>query len=117
MKFKCFSNIICSIIIGIAIIVSCVILRGYQDKPILAETNSLENSYKPLMTIAEAADYLNITEEQVKTIISTEERMLQVTGSYTGMMFPTIKIGEDIYVITDSLSEWLKESSQERKQY
>lgn len=117
MKFKSFSNIICSLIIGISIIVSCVILREYQDKPTLDEAKTIENSYKPLMTIAEAAEYLNITEDQVKTIISTEARMLQATGSYTGMMFPIIKIGKDIYVSTDSLGEWLKESSQQRKQY
>lgn len=47
------------------------------------------------MTIQETTKYLNINESQVRTIISTEETMLKTQGSYTGVLFPIFRIGED----------------------
>jgi len=114
MKHFNLSNIICSVILGIAFITGCFIIKN-PEKPTISETNKAESLYKPLMTIQETANYLNITEIQVRTIISTEETMLNSTGSYTGMMFPIIRIGNDIYVSTNRLNDWLKEST--RKQY
>ncbi|MCD9025438.1 helix-turn-helix domain-containing protein [Cohnella silvisoli] len=114
MKQFNFSNVISSVILGIAIIIGCFIFKGDHEK---AKANEIINSNKPLMTIQETADYLNLSEFQVKTIISSEESMLKASGSYSGMMFPIIKIGNDIYVSANGLNDWLKESTQQRKQY
>lgn len=115
MKQFNLSNVICSLILGIALITGCFIIKGSQSS--ISATNSNEISNKPLMTIQETAKYLNVTEFQVRTIISTEETMLKTTGSYTGMMFPIIRIGSDIFVSTTGLNDWLTESTQQRKQY
>ncbi|GIP45569.1 hypothetical protein J45TS6_40280 [Paenibacillus sp. J45TS6] len=113
---KNLSNVICSIILGIAIITGCFIIKGSQLS-ISSATDNNEISNKALMTIQETAKYLNITESQVHTIISTEETMLKTQGSYTGMLFPIFKIGEDILVSTTLLNDWIKESIQLRKEY
>lgn len=43
--------------------------------------------------------------------------MLKASGSYSGMMLPIIRIGSDIYISTDELKVWIKQSTTERKQY
>lgn len=116
MKQFSLSNVFSAVILGIAIIVGCFIIKGNHATS-KSETNGVINSNKPLMTIQETAEFLNISEIQVKTIISSEETMLKATGSYTGMMFPVIRIGNDIFVSTIGLNDWIKESTQQRKQY
>ena len=114
MKNSNLSNIICSVFLGIAFITGCLIISGNQSS---SETIEKENSNPPLMTIQETADYLNISESQVRAIISFEETILKTSGSYTGKMFPIIKIGNDIFVSSLGLNEWIIESSQQRMQY
>ncbi|MNP75910.1 Helix-turn-helix domain protein [compost metagenome] len=72
--------------------------------------------HKPLMTIQETAEYLKITESQVKTIISSEDNMLRTSG-LSGKLFPVIRIGTDNYISTEDLKDWLKDSTVLRKQY
>lgn len=117
MKQFNYSSIISSVFLGTAFVIGCLIINGNVEESSTIETKGIVNANRPLMTIQETAEYLNISELQVRTIISTEETMLKSTGSYTGMMFPIIKIGNDIYVSTNGLNDWLKESIQERKQY
>ncbi|OPA75351.1 DNA-binding protein [Paenibacillus selenitireducens] len=117
MKPLNYSNIISSIILGIAIIIGCLLINSDLQKEKISNSHEIVNHDKPLMTIQETAEYLNITESQVKTIISTEESMLKATGSFTGMMFPIIKIGNEVFVNTNGLNDWLKESTQQRKEY
>jgi hypothetical protein len=111
------SYIICSVILGLSIIVGFLIIRGDREQINENETKEIVNQYKPLMTIMETAKYLNLTEFQVRTIISTEEEILNNTHTYTGKMFPIIKISNEIYVSTNDLNEWLKDSTSQRKQY
>ncbi|MCZ8517859.1 MULTISPECIES: helix-turn-helix domain-containing protein [Paenibacillus] len=111
MKSSNFSNIICSVFLAIAFMVGCFIISGGQL------SSSSNKTYKPLMSIQETADYLNISESQVKAIISSEEKALTTSGSYRGKMLPIIKIGNDIFVSSAGLSEWIKESTEQRKQY
>jgi hypothetical protein len=106
-----------STILGVSIIIGCLIVRGNHDDLNIKNTKEVVNQYKPLMTIKETAEYLNLSEFQVKTIISSEEDMLKNTRTYSGKMFPAIRIGNDTYVSTNDLNEWLKDSTTQRKQY
>lgn len=115
MKQLNLSSIICSFIIGLSIVTSSVIISNSGDSELNKDGTS-QKEYKPLMTIKETAEYLNITETQVKTIISSEENMLRTTG-ISSKMFPVIRIGTDNYISTDELKEWLKESTTQRLQY
>lgn len=116
MKNSSLSNIVCSIFLGIAFVVGCTIVSGGSDLP-SDQTIEKENLFKPLMSIQETADYLNISESQVRAIIGYEETILKTSGSYTGKMFPIIKIGNDIFVSSVGLNEWIVESSQQRMEY
>ncbi|AIW40941.1 helix-turn-helix domain-containing protein [Paenibacillus sp. FSL M7-0802] len=110
------STIISSFILGLSIVITGLFISHSGDRE-LNKNGTNHKEYKPLMTIKETAGYLNITEPQVRTIISSEENMLETTGSYSGKMFPLIRIGTDIYISTDGLNEWLKESTTQRTQY
>ncbi len=112
------TNIICSTIVGISIIAGSLIIRDHREDSTTKESQELvQATYKPLMTIEETAEYLNLSEVQIIEIISTEASALEATGSYSGKMFPIIKFENEIYVSTDGLNEWLKEASTQRKQY
>ncbi|WP_018759008.1 helix-turn-helix domain-containing protein [Paenibacillus terrigena] len=116
MKQLNISAIISSFILGLSIVISGVIISNSGDRELNKDGTS-QKEYKPLMTIKETAEYLNITELQVRTIISSEETMLKTTGTYSSKMFPIFRIGTDIYISTDELKEWLKESTTLRIQY
>lgn len=116
MKQLNISTIISSIILGLSIVTSGFIIgSSWNEELNRNESNHIENN--PLMTIEETAEYLNLSEPQIRTIISYEETMLKTNGSYTGKMFPVIRIGNDTYISTDELKEWIKESTSQRKQY
>jgi len=42
---------------------------------------------------------------------------LKTQGAYTGVLFPIIKIGDEIFVSTSVLNDWIKESIQQRKEF
>lgn len=111
-----------SVMLGASIIVGCILItnnqaaNGKEARELPSVQKTLESA-KPLMTLQETADYLNLTEEQVKTIIGYENYILEVSHSYNGMMFPYIKINNQILVSRDELSGWIKESVQQRQEY
>ncbi len=112
------SAIISSAIIGLSIVMSSFIVTGTSGPdavPVSSASIPIEN--KPLMTIAETAKYLNLTEKQIRTIISSEEQVLKATSSYEGMMFPVIRIEGEIYVGTEELKEWVKQAVSLKKEY
>ncbi len=113
MKSINLSNIICSLIVAIAIIIGAVILQypgGTSDTKML---NSEEvNQTNPLMTVKETADYLNLTESQVWIIIKAE-----AYNENQGMRFPAVKIEKDTYISTVGLVEWLQDSAIHAKEF
>jgi hypothetical protein len=114
MKSFNWSTIISSLILGAAIVVGCYGLQGGGDTK-QPEVQTVVD--KPLISIVEAADYLGLTEQQVKYIIASEKNALNGTGSFTGMMFPYITINKDIYISKAGLSAWLVQAFEQRKQY
>lgn len=115
MKQLNLSAVISSFLIGVSIVISSLIISNSGDRESNNEQMD-EKEYKPLMTIQETADYLKITESQVKTIISSEDTMLRSSG-LSGKLFPVIRIGTDNYISTEDLKDWLKDSTVLRKQY
>lgn len=112
MKQLNLSAIICSFLVGLSLVVSSIIISQSSDRELMKDGSK----YKPLLTIGEAAEYLHITESQVRAIISSEESMLKHNG-VDSMLFPIIRIGNDIFISTDELQEWLKESVEHRMRY
>ncbi|MFD1176009.1 helix-turn-helix domain-containing protein [Paenibacillus puldeungensis] len=115
MKQLNLSVVISSFLLGLSIVISSLIISNSGDRE-LNKDKINEKEYKPLMTIQETAEYLKITESQVKTIISSEDTMLRTSG-LSGKLFPVIRIGTDNYISTEDLKDWLKDSTALRKQY
>lgn len=117
MKQFNISLFLSSLILGVSIITGCLLLQeNFNDKELIV-TNEITKEPKALLNTKETAEYLNLTEQQVKTIIESENHILSTTNSYHGKMFPYIKIGIEIFVSRDELNEWIKESTTQRKEY
>jgi hypothetical protein len=69
------------------------------------------------LTLSQVAEYLNMTEEEVRAIIQTEEKKLGERHSFVGKMFPYFTIDNKQYFYKDEIDEWLKEVSSHRRQY
>lgn len=116
MKQLNLSAILCSLIIGISIVISSYFIHNSGN----SEFNDAifdGSNYKTLMTIEETADYLNLTEAEVKAIIISEDTMLRTTDLYSGKLFPVIRIESENYISTKGLKEWLLDSTVQRKEY
>lgn len=117
MKQLNLSAIISAIIISLSIVMSAFIVHGSQLSEVeLNKQSALQKEFKPLMTIKETAEYLNISEEEVKKIIINEDMELR-NGGKSGKLFPVIRVGAENYISTDGLEEWMRDSSILRKQY
>lgn len=76
-----------------------------------------EQEDKLLLTLGEAAAWLSLTEAQVRDVISSEQASLNATGSYTGMLFPYIRVNGEIRVSKADLARWVSEAAGARRSY
>lgn len=93
------------------------IFLGYS---IQKSTNIQTKNYtidSNVFTVSEVANYLGMTEEEVQGIINTEKSMLEETDSFTGIMFPYFTVNEKQYFSKVAIDEWLKEASNEHREY
>ncbi|WNS46653.1 DNA-binding protein [Paenibacillus sp. MMS20-IR301] len=111
------SLLLSSVVLGASFVTGCYLLAHGQGDREPAAVSAAGSTANPLMTLQEAAEYMNLTEEQVKTIIEFENYTLDLAHSYTGRMFPYIKINNEFLVGRDELDEWIKENTQQRKEY
>lgn len=116
MKQLNVTPIICSLIIGAAIVVGSFAIKA-SSSPESNQAVGNEGGFKPLMTIEETAAYLHITEAEVKAIIIGEDTTLSTAGVYSGKLFPVIRIKSENYISTEGLKEWLLDSTIQRKVY
>lgn len=112
-----------AIIVMIAIIAvsSSIIISGciiaYAIK-----SNSYTASYavyndKTVMNLAEAADYLKLTEEDIQSIIQTEKNYLDRNGYFNGKMFPYYVIDEKQYFYKAEIDQWVQEATNNHLSY
>lgn len=69
------------------------------------------------LTLSQAAEYLNMTEEEVCAIIQTEKKKLDETHGFDGKRFPYFIINNKQYFYKDEIDEWLKEVSSQHREY
>lgn len=67
--------------------------------------------------MSEVADYIGISEEEVLGLIDTEKNILEKTSIFTGKMFPYFIVNEKQYFYKDEVDEWLKDVSNEHREY
>ncbi|MGG4090983.1 hypothetical protein [Paenibacillus lautus] len=119
MKPLNYSTLISSLIMGISIVTASFILQGGEgSKSVPAVTDEVYSvqSESPLMTLEQTAEFLNLTESQVKNIISSENAQ-RGQGSAAGSPFPYIVVQNEIYISKVGLISWLEEATRERRVY
>ncbi len=117
MNKKIVLAVISVLIFSISIVVSAYLI-GDAIKSNNAVENS-ENEYKELkvLNIAQVAEYLNMSEEDVKSIIEIEKSELENTGSFAGKMFPYFTVNNKLYFYKDEIDAWLQEAAVNHRYY
>ena len=77
----------------------------------------IEQSVSGVLTLSEAADYLNLSEKTIKGLISQEKLHLENFGSYSGMMLPYSKVYGEFIFSKKSLDMWIEETTTNRNEY
>lgn len=119
MKSLNYSTLISSLIIGISIVAASFILQGAEDLkyvPAVTEGADSVQTDPPLMTLEQTAEFLNLTEYQVKSIISSDNA-LREQGASEGKPFPYIVVQNEMYVSKLGLISWLDEATRNRRRF
>lgn len=72
---------------------------------------------KKVLTLPQAADYMNMSEKEIIEIIGLEQMHLAKYKSYTGRMFPYFTIDNKKYFFKSELDEWVKDVSINQREY
>lgn len=107
------------IILAVSIIFSCLWIGYSIEKAVNLQASipASTSAYSKVLTLTQAAKYLNMTEDEVLAIIQTEKKKLDETHSFEGKMFPYFIIDTKQYFYEDEIDEWLKEVSSFHRQY
>jgi hypothetical protein len=82
--------------------------EGLDNLEVKNASNSMEMD-KGLMTLAETADYLSMSEEQFKRIIIQQDALRRQLTSYDTYQFiPYIKVKDEKYFSKYQVDEWIK---------
>ena len=110
-----------SLLIGIIILTCGVVFSSLWLGYSMQKSSSLiikeEASNSNVFTLSEVADYIGISKEEVLGLIDTEKNILEETGTFTGRMFPYFTVNEKQYFYKDEVDEWLKDVSNEHREY
>lgn len=102
-----------SIILG-SIWIGNSLEKNYTLQTSIPTITSTDNK---TLTLPQVAEYLNMTEEEVRGIIQTEKKQLDETHTFQGKMFPYFTINNKQYFYKNEIDEWLKEVSSNRREY
>jgi predicted DNA-binding transcriptional regulator AlpA len=115
-------SVINTSIIAIALIISAFVLsEGFE-----IEFETKEGDYKKfetkqsqavLINMEEASKILGLSEKTIKRIIVAEESTLEKRGSFTGTMFPYIKIDGEYYFSKESILRWVHDNAGMKREY
>lgn len=107
------------ILLGVSILGHGWIITDYALRNDLKTTSivTAQDEDKDIMSLSEAAIYLNLSEDQVAKIMNREQEEINKTGSFTGMMFPYIKVEGKLIFSKKALDKWAEEASIQRKEY
>lgn len=110
-----------SVSIAIIILTCGIILSslwlGYsmQQSAKLVTKNTTINM--DVLTVSEVANYIGMSEEEIHGIINTEKIELEEGGGFWSMRFPYFIVNEKEYFHKEQIDEWLKEASNEHREY
>lgn len=103
------------IILAMSVIFGPIWMGHLLEKNVSIQTSTSTES--KTLTLSQVAEYLNMTEEEVSSIIQTEKKKLDETHIFEGKMFPYFTIDNKQFFYKNEIDEWLKEVSSHRRQY
>ncbi|WP_340023006.1 hypothetical protein MHI24_28890 [Paenibacillus sp. FSL K6-1096] len=104
-----------ALILGLSLVGgSYVISHGLQMQP-QAQVDTQDEH--PLMTLAETARFLRLSEDQVKNIMKAENAMLRNDGPFEGMKLPYLKVDNEFLFNKQQVMLWIQAASQEKRVY
>lgn len=103
-----FTLVAASFIAGLSFIVGCFVLRTGESP--LVQTTREERA---VLTLAEAAAELKMTEAQIRLIIGAEER----DAGSDQMKLPYFNIKNELYISRAGLMAWIEAAAAERRHY
>ncbi|MBU5356269.1 helix-turn-helix domain-containing protein [Paenibacillus barcinonensis] len=117
-----FSTLLASFILGVSFIIGSVLIINQdqgQRNGTLNQTTEQESllANKVLLTLKETATYLGMSEDQVMSIIKTEQGSLNAFHHFEGKMFPFIKVQDQMYVSRVELELWIQDASSNHRRY
>ncbi|PZT53499.1 helix-turn-helix domain-containing protein [Paenibacillus silvae] len=117
-----FSILLASFILGVSFIIGSVLVMNQdqgQRNETLNQTTKQESllANKGLLTLKETATYLGMSEDQVMSIIKTEQGSLNDFHHFEGKMFPFIKVQDQMYVSRVELELWIQDASSNHRRY
>lgn len=105
------------IILAMSVILGSIWIGHSLEKNVSLQTSNSTLTESKTLTLSQVAEYLNMTEEEVRGIIQTEKKMLDTTHTFEGKMFPYFTIDNKQYFYKNEIDEWLKEVSSRRREY
>ncbi|MEK5032832.1 hypothetical protein MKY96_15360 [Paenibacillus sp. FSL R7-0302] len=113
-----------ALILGLCLVTSSFVIgdrirAGYElqhQTPAGAQTESQAEDH-PLMTLAETAQFLRLSEDQVKNIMKAENAMLRNDGPFEGTKLPYLKVDSELLFSKQQLTVWILAASQEHRVY
>lgn len=106
-------------VLGLSIVVSSFILSNTSSKVgIPEESSQVLPSTTDLMTVTQLADYLQISEQSLETIITTDDSERAGLSSYDTYRFiPYLIINDEKRFMKTEINEWLKYLSDHNYRY
>ncbi|ETT48712.1 hypothetical protein MKZ07_03820 [Paenibacillus sp. FSL P4-0338] len=113
-----------ALILGLCLVASSFVIgdrirAGYEMQlltPAGAQSGTQAEEH-PLLTLAETAQFLRLSEDQVKNIMKAENAMLRNDGPFEGMKLPYLKVDNEFLFNKQQLTVWVLAASQEHRVY
>lgn len=107
------------IILAISVMLGSIWIGHSLERKVGLQTTTSASTLteSKALTLSQVAQYLNMTEEEVRGIIQAEKKILDETGSFYGTMFPYFTINNKLYFYKDEIDEWLEEVSSDHRIY
>lgn len=113
-----------ALILGLCLVASSFVIGDrlradyelQQQTPTGAQSGT-QSEDPPLMTLAETAQFLRLSEDQVKNIMKAENAMLRNDGPFVGEKLPYLRIDNKFLFNKQQLTVWILAASQEHRVY
>ncbi|QCJ40795.1 hypothetical protein FAY30_02105 [Bacillus sp. S3] len=106
-----------SLIISLGIIIGCSLI-AFKALPASTEPinkDAVEGSV--MLDLEGVSKFLGFSSEELKMIIASEKKDLEINGGFEGVMLPYITVEGNLYFEKTKLLLWAQQNAELRKEY